>query len=152
VCEIPCVGGNFGFWRFIMKRLTSVLKIIAIVLNSIFLAGIIFFLIRLGAHPVTLGDLAGFILIFAFPPVTLITLVLICLKKFQILTSILKIIAIIVNTSFLVILVCETAIGHVHLEGLGIWLLGLLGFGLPVVNVLAVALTFRKGKATSDEI
>ena len=135
-----------------MKGLTYALKIIAIVLNTIFLAGIIFFLIRLGAHPQTLRDWAGFILMFAFPPITLITIVLICLKKFQILTSVLKIIAIIVNASFLVILICVTAIGHVHLEGLAMWLIGLLGFGLPVVNVLAVALTFRKGKATSDEI
>ena len=129
-----------------MKGLTYALKIIAIVLNTIFLAGIIFFLIRLGAHPQALRDWAGFILMFAFPPITLITIALTFHKKLEILTSVLKIIAIIVNASFLVILICVTAIGQVHLEGPGMWLLGLLGYGLPIVNILAVALTFRKGK------
>jgi len=135
-----------------MKSLTNVLKIIVIVLNTIFLAGLIFSLIRLGAHPQTLRDWAGFILMFAFPPITLITIALTFHKKFQILTSVLKIIAIIVNASFLVILVCVTAIGHVHLEGLAMWLLGLLGYGLPVVNIVAVALTFRKGKTASGHL
>jgi len=129
-----------------MKSLTKALKITAIVLNAIFFAGIIFVLIMLGAHPQTLRDWAGFILMFAFPPITLITIALTFHKKFQILTSFLRIIAIIVNASFLVILICVTAIGHVHLEGLAMWMIGLLGYGLPVVNVLAVALTFRKCK------
>jgi len=133
-----------------MKSLTKALKITAIVLNAIFFAGIIFVLIMLGAHPQTLRDWAGFILMFAFPPITLITIALTFHKKFQILTSFLRIIAIIVNASFLVILIYATAIGHVHPEGLAVWLLSLLGYGLPVLNVLALALTFRKPKQTSD--
>jgi len=129
-----------------MKGLTKALKIIAIVLNIILLAGLICFLIRLGAHPQTLSDWAGFISMFAFPPITLITIALTFYKKFRILSSVLRIIAVIVNASFLLILICVTAIGRVHLEGLAMWLLGLMGYGLPVLNVLALALTFRKGK------
>jgi tellurite resistance protein TehA-like permease len=129
-----------------MKGLTKALKIIAIVLNIILLAGLICFLIRLGAHPQTLSDWAGFISMFAFPPITLITIALTFYKKSRILTSVLRIIAVIVNASFLLILICVTAIGRVHLEGLAMWLLGLMGYGLPVLNVLALALTFRKGK------
>ena len=88
-----------------MKIFTKAIKIIAIVLDTIFLAGLIFFLIRLGAQPQTLYDWAGFILMFAFPPITLITIALTFHKKFRILTFFLKIIAIIVNSSFLLILI-----------------------------------------------
>ncbi|MHC4623411.1 MAG: hypothetical protein ACYS4W_05860 [Planctomycetota bacterium] len=144
------MAGIAGFWSFIMKGLTKALRIIAIVLNTIFFAGLIFFLVRLGAHPQNLRDWAGFISMFAFPPITLITIALTFHKKCQILTFVLRIIAIIVNPSFLVILIYVTAIGHVHPEGLAMWLLSLLGYGLPVLNVLAVALTFRKPKQTSD--
>lgn len=129
-----------------MKGISKTLKIIAIVLNAIFLAGIIFFLIRLGANPQNLRDWAGFILIFAFPPVTLITIALTFHKKSQILTFVLNDIAIIVNASFLAILIWVTAIGNVHLKGPAMWLFGLLGYGLPVVNIVAVALTFRLSK------
>ena len=127
-----------------MKRLTKALKIIAIVLNSIFLAVILFIASRPGAHPQTLRDWAGFVLIFVFLPVTLITIALTFHKKVQILTSVLKIIAIILNISFLIILICEMA--DIGLEGLAQWLFCLMGLGLPVVNVLAMALTYRKGK------
>ncbi|HIJ51954.1 MAG TPA: hypothetical protein HPP66_02225 [Planctomycetes bacterium] len=130
-----------------MKGLTYALNIIAIVLNTIFLAGLIFFLIRLDAHAESLRDWAGFIFMFAFPPITLITIALSFHKKFEILAFVLGIIAIIVNSSFLTVLISVTAIGQVHLEGLAMWLIGLLGYGLPIVNIVAVALTFRKGKA-----
>ena len=129
-----------------MKSLTYVLKIIAIVLNTIFLAGLIFFLIRLDDHPQTLRDWAGFILMFAFPPITLITIALTFHKKFQILTFVLIIIAIIVNASFLLILIYATAIGNVRPDSPAMLLFALLGYGLPVLNLLAMALTFTKGK------
>ena len=128
-----------------MKGLTYALKIIVIVLNTIFLAGIIFFLIRLDAHAQSLRDWAGSILIFALPAVTLITIALTFHKKLEILTSVLRIIAILVNASFLVIFIYETASGHP--KGFLRWLVYVTGYGLPVVNILAVALTFRKGKA-----
>jgi len=129
-----------------MKGVTYALKIIVIVLNGIFLAGLIFFLIRLGAHPRSLSDWAGFISMFAFSPITLITIALTFHKKCRILHSVLRIIAVIVNASFLLVLICFTAIGRVSLEGFLFWMLGLLGYGLPVINVLAMALTFRKLK------
>jgi hypothetical protein len=135
-----------------MKRLTKVLKITAIVLNTIFLVSILIIFSRTGAHLQTLRDWAEFILIFAFPLVTLITMALICLKKFKILTSVFKIIAIVVNAYFLVFLIYAMAVERVYLEGLAVCLVYLMYSGLPVVNVLAVVLTFRKGKATSDEI
>ncbi|HIJ52132.1 MAG TPA: hypothetical protein HPP66_03135 [Planctomycetes bacterium] len=128
-----------------MKRLTKVVKIIAIVLNAIFLAIILLIVSRSGAHPQTLIDWAGFILIFVFPPVTLITIALTFHKKLEILTSVLKVIAIIVNVSFLTIFIFEVA--DAHFVNLVMWLVCLMGLGLPIVNILAVALTFRKGKA-----
>ena len=133
-----------------MKSFTKAVKIIAIVLDTIFLAGLIFLLISLGAHPQSLRDWAGFILMFAFPPITLITIALTFHKKFRILTFFLRIIAIIVNAFFLLVLIHATAIGNVHLNGLAMWLFALLGYGLPVLNILALALTLRKGKEKND--
>ena len=79
---------------------------------------------------------------FAFSPVTLITIALTFHKKLAILTFILKVIAIIINASFLVILIWVTSIGNVHLKGFAMWLFGLLSCGSPVMNIVAVALTF----------
>ena len=133
-----------------MKGVTYTLKIIAIILNSIFLAGLIFFVIRLGAHPRTLSDRAGFISMFALPPVTLVTIALTFYRKFRIISSILCIIAIIVNTVFLIILIYATALDNVHIKGPAMWLFGLMGYGLPVVNVVILALTFRKEKEKTE--
>jgi len=134
-----------------MKGLTYALKIIAIVLNTIFLAGLIFSLIRLGARPRTLSDWAGFISMFAFSPMTLITIALTFHKKCRGLTSVLRIVTVIVNVSFLIILIYFTAIGRVSFEGILFWLLGLLGYGLPFINVLAMTLTFRKEKEKTTD-
>ena len=76
----------------------------------------------------------------------LFTIALTFHKKCRILTFVLRIIAIIVNASFLLVLIHATAIGNVHLDGLAMWLLGLLGYGVPVINLLALALTLRKRK------
>lgn len=135
-----------------MKGVSKALKIIAIVLNGIFLAGLICFLISFGAHPQTLGDWAGFISMFAFPPITIITIALTFGQKFRIFGSVLRIIAVIVNVLFFIILIYVTAIGNVHIEGLAMWLFGLLGYGLPVVNLAAVVSTFRNGKEKNDEL
>lgn len=132
-----------------MERLNKAIRINVIILNAVFLVGIIFFLIRLGTDPRNLRDWTGFILIFTFPPITLITIALAFHKKPEILTSVLTIIAIIVNASFLLILIWVTVLGRVHLEGFAIWLFGLLGYGLPVINLAALALTFRNAKQTS---
>jgi hypothetical protein len=132
-----------------MKGVTQALKIIAIILNGIFLAGLIFFLIKFSADPRTVLDWAGFISMFAFAPMTIVAIALTFGKKLQVLRLVLRIIAIIVNASFLLILIYSTAIGQVHLEGPAMWIFGLMGYGLPVVNVLALALTFRKEKEAS---
>jgi len=129
-----------------MERLNKAIRINAIILNAVFLVGIILFLIRLGADPRNLRDWAGFISFFAFPPITLITLALTFNKKLEILTFVLKIIAIILNTSFLLILIWVTAIGNVYFEGIIMWLFGLLSYGLPVINLTALALTFIRAK------
>lgn len=129
-----------------MERLNKAIRINAIILNAVFLVGIILFLIRLGADPRNLRDWAGFILIFAFPPITLITCALTFNKKLKILTFALKIIAIILNASFLLILIWVTALGRVHLEGIAVWLFGLLGYGLPLINLTALALAFIRAK------
>lgn len=131
-----------------MEKLNKAIRINVIILNAVFFTGMIFFLIRLGADPRNLRDWAGFILIFAFPPITLVTIALTFQKKLQILTFVLKIIAIILNASFLLILIWVTALGRVHLEGIAIWLFGLLGYGLPVINLIALALTFIRTKQT----
>jgi hypothetical protein len=132
-----------------MKGVAQALKIIAIVLNVIFSAGLILFLIRLGADPRTLLDWAGFISMFAYPPVTGIAIALTFGKKLQAICLVLRIIAVIVNVLFFIILIYVTAIGNVHLEGPAMWIFGLLSYGLPLVNVLALALTFRKEKEAS---
>lgn len=135
-----------------MKGLTYTLKIIVFVLNAIFLTGLIFFLIRLGARPRNLYDWAGFISMFAFPPITLITVALTFRENFRILVSFLRIIAVILNASFLLLLIYFTAIGQVSLEGFIFWMLGLLGYGLPVINILTLTLILRRAKETSIEL
>ncbi|MDH4238497.1 MAG: hypothetical protein OEW48_02935 [Phycisphaerae bacterium] len=132
-----------------MKGLGKAFKIIAIVLNVIFSAGLILFLIRLGADPRTLLDWAGFISMFAFAPMTIIAIALTFGKEGKKLASVLRIIAVIVNALFLIILIYVTAIGNVRLEGPAMWIFGLLSYGLPVVNLAALALTFRKEKEAS---
>ena len=133
-----------------MKRFTKALNIIAIVLNTIFLAGILCVLISFGAYLESLRDLAGSILIIVLPAVTLVTIALTFRKEGKKLISILRIIAIIVNTSLLVILICEMVVPAVkgaRPGGLAQWLVCIMGLGLPVINVLTLVLTFRKGKA-----
>ena len=131
-----------------MKGLAKAHKIIAIVLNAIFLAGLISFLISFPPDPQTLLDWAGFISMYAFAPMTIVAIALTFGKKLQILRLVLRIIAIIVNAFFLVLLICQTVIGQVHFKGFVMLLFGLLGYVLPAVNIVAVALTFREGKAT----
>ncbi|MHC4086753.1 MAG: hypothetical protein ACYSWZ_18885 [Planctomycetota bacterium] len=130
-----------------MKGRAKTLKIIAIVLNTIFLAIMLLIFILSGGHLESLRDVAGSTLIFGFPAITLITIALTFHKKIQILGSVLKVIAIILNVTFLVIFIHETARGNP--EGLAMWLFGLLVYGLPVVNVVALASTFKKEKEAS---
>ncbi|MHC4397729.1 MAG: hypothetical protein ACYS1A_18960 [Planctomycetota bacterium] len=134
-----------------MKGLTYALKIIAIVLNSIFLAGILFGMSRFDVHPQGLHDWAGLIFILVFPAITLITIALTFHKKGKILTYVLRIIAIIVNVFILIIIISAIAVERVYLEDFAQWLVCLMDLGLPVLNLVALALTLRKEKETNSD-
>jgi hypothetical protein len=84
-----------------MKGVTKTLKIIAIVLNAILLAGILFDMCRYGVWPRTLLYMDAFILIL-FPAVTLVTIALTFRKEGKMPACVLKVIAIIVNILFLI--------------------------------------------------
>ncbi len=127
-----------------MKDLTKTLKIIAIVLNAIFLAGLIYGMTRFGVHPRDLHDQVGFIFTLIFPAVTLAAIILTFYKK----SRILRIIAIIVNVLFLIILISAIALKGVNLEHFAQLLVCIFGLGLPFLNIAAFALTFRKPKAS----
>ncbi len=139
-------AGNYGFWRFIMKGRTYTLKITAFGLNSIFLAGILFIVSRTGVHPLSLHAWAVCIFILLFPSVTLITMALTFHKKAKILTPVLRIIAIIVNVLFLIIFISAIALQRLSLHHFVQWLVYLMALALPVLNLVALAVTFIKVK------
>ena len=85
---LNCLKGFAGFWRFIMKSLTYVLKITAIALNTYFSAWLLLFVCTgYGGHPLSLYAWLSSILICAVPPVTLITIALTFHKNLKILNS-----------------------------------------------------------------
>jgi len=89
-----------------MKALTFVLKLSAIAVNTYFSALVLSFVRSgFGDQPLSLLDWVGSILVLAIPPVTLITIALTFQKKFKILTSVLRIIAIILNAYLLIPLI-----------------------------------------------
>ena len=89
-----------------MKSLTYVLKITAIALNTYFSAWLLLFVCSgYGGHPLSLYACLSCILICAVPPVTLITIALTFHKNLKILTSVLRIIAIILNAHLLIPLI-----------------------------------------------
>ena len=132
-----------------MKGLAKAIKITAIVLNGIFLAGLIYGVTRYGAHPRDRLDKAGLILIFIFPAITLVTIAFTFLKKARHLTFVLMIIAVIVNILFFIILISAMIIKGVNMEHFTQLMVCVLGLGLPVVNVITMALTFRKPRAAN---
>jgi hypothetical protein len=85
-----------------MKSLNFVLKITAIALYTFLSACVLLFVCnRSVAHPLSLRTWVSSILVCAVPPVMLITIALIFHKNLKILTSVLKITAIALNTYFL---------------------------------------------------
>ena len=132
-----------------MKGVNKILRIIAIVVNAIFLVGLLFGMSRYGVYPRTLLDKVGLIFMLVFPAVTLVTIALTFRKKSKILNSVLRIIAIIVNILFFIILISEIALEGVSLEHFAALLVCIMGLGLPVLNVVILALTFRKEKEAS---
>jgi hypothetical protein len=123
-----------------MKGSAKACKIIAIVLNAIFLAGLLFGMSRYGVHPRTLLDKAGCIFILVFPAVTLVTIALTFRKEGKMPACVMKVIAVIVNVLFLIILISAIAIEGVSLEHFGQLLVCIMGLGLPVVNLGVLAL------------
>jgi hypothetical protein len=126
-----------------MKSLTYVLKITAIALNTYFSALVLFIVCSVyGDHPLSLYDWVSSILVLAVPPVTLITIALSFHKNLKILNSVLRIIAFILNAYLLVPLIWfqyeffDDPVFEVYLRY----------YGLPVLNLVALAVTLRKGK------
>ena len=131
-----------------MKGGNKTLTIIAIVVNAIFLAGLLFGMSMYGARAEGRLDKVGLIFILVFPAVTLITIALTFRKEGKKLASVLRIIAVIVNVLFLIILISAMvlALERLHNQDFAQWLVCILGLGLPVLNLVALALTFRKTK------
>ena len=126
-----------------MKALTYVLKLSAIALNTYFLHFVLSFVRSgFGGHPLSLLVWVGRILVLAIPPVTLITIALTFQKKFKILTSVLRIIAIILNAHLLIPLIWFR---HEILDDMALWAY-LIYCGLPALNLIALAVTFIKEK------
>jgi hypothetical protein len=126
-----------------MKYLTYILKLFAIAMNTIFLPYVLSLIgSDFGGLPLSLLDWVECILSCALPPVTIITIALSFHKKFKILTSVLRIIAIIVNAYLLVLIISfQHDIFHdLVLEPY------LTYSALPALNLVALALTFRKEK------
>jgi hypothetical protein len=131
-----------------MKGVTAVVKNIAIVLNVLFLA---FLLFTVKSKGVVFGqadfrEWAGLILTFTFPPVTLVALAFDFLKKKPAISFYLKVISIIINFSYLITIIFEVVRGRFGYVVFNILMLVLLA-GLPIVNLLAILPTFQKCRA-----
>jgi len=141
--------GFAGFCRFLMKSLTYVLKITAIALNTYFSAWVLLFVCSgYGGHPLSLYAWLSSILICAVPPVTLITMALTFHKNLKILNSVLRIIAIILNAHLLIPLIW---FHHEILDDMALWAY-LIYSGLPLLNLVALAFTFRKEKEKTPPV
>jgi len=140
---LNCLKGFAGFCRFIMKYLTYVLKFTAIAVNTYFLSFVLSFVRSgFGGHPLSLLAWVASSSVLAIPPVTLITIALTFQKKFKILTSVLRIIAIILNAHLLIHLIW---FHHEILDDMALWAY-LIYCGLPFLNLVALAVTFIKVK------
>jgi len=130
-----------------MKGVTAVVKIIAIVLNVIFLAFLLFTVKYKGfIGQADFREWAGLILTFTFPPVTLAALAFDFLKKKSTISFALKVVSIIINISYLISIILEVVRGRFGYVVFNVLMLVLLA-GLPIVNLLAILLTFEKGRA-----
>ncbi len=136
---------NYGFCRNIMKELTKVLVIAAIVPNFIFFTFVLSAICNdYGSNTLSLRGWLGVILIFAISPIMLITIALTFYKKFKILTSVLRIIAIILNAHALIILIWFEQDPLDYLE------LYLMYYAFTIGNLVVLALTFIKQKEKTE--
>jgi len=130
---------NYGYCRNIMKELTKVLIIAALVPNFTFFTLFVLAICQdYGTLPSSLLDWIRGILIFALPVVMLITIALTFYKKFKILHSVLRIIAIILNAHALIILI------WFEQDPLDYLALYLIYYAFAVGNLVVLALTFIK--------
>jgi hypothetical protein len=124
-----------------MKELTTVLIIAAIIPNFMFFT---LFLSAIcndyGAITTSLLDLLRSILIFAISPIMLIIIALTFYKKFKILHSVLRIIAVILNAYFLIGLIWswQEELTDITLEAY------IMFCALPAANLVVIVLTFIK--------
>ena len=134
-----------------MKKFIKNLRITAVVLNAVFLAGIIYGITRYGVNLRGLHDKAGFMFALVFPAVTLVALALTFLKRPISLTSVLRNIALILNGLFLILLISAMALKGVNVEHFTQLMVCVLGIGIPALNLVALALTFIKQKEKTPD-
>lgn len=136
-----------------MKPLTTVMKILAIVLNIIVLSFGLFIISKWGFYTENLLAWVLSILFLTCYPVSLIAISFTFLKKARILTCVLKVIAVITNLSLLIAM-CGWLVENSDVLG-GINSLGrillVLCFLISIINILAMALTYC-GKASSTKL
>ena len=130
-----------------MKELTKVLIIAAIIPNFMFFT---FFLSAIcndyGTLTPSLLDWLRGILMFTLSPIMLITIALTFYKKFKILHSVLRIIAIILNAYFLIGLIWSR---HEILTDLAFEAY-IIYCAFPAANLVVLALTFIKQKEKTE--
>ena len=136
---------NYGFCRNIMRELSKVLIIAAVIPNFMFFTLYVLAVCNhYGSLPSSLLDWLRGILIFAISPIMLITIALTFYKKFQILHSVLRIIAIILNAHALIILI------WFEQDPLDYLALYLMYYVFTVGNLVVIALTFIKQKEKTE--
>ncbi|KPL24437.1 MAG: hypothetical protein AMJ75_03805 [Phycisphaerae bacterium SM1_79] len=136
---------NYGFFRNIIKELTKILIIAAIIPNFMFFT---FYLSAIcndyGTLTLSLLVWIRGILIFAIPVVMIISIELTFYKKFKILHSVLRIIAVILNAHALIVLI------WFEQDPLDYLALYLIYYAFAVGNLVVLALTFIKQKENTE--
>ena len=138
---------NYGFCRNIMRQLSKVLIIAAVIPNFMFFTSFSSaFYNDFGTFTQSLRELLRGILIFALPVVMLITIALTFYKKFKILHSVLRIIAVILNAYFLIGLIWSwrQELTDITLQDY------IMLCALPAANLVVIALTFIKQKEKTE--
>ena len=136
-----------------MKTLSAILKIVAIAINTIYLTIGLILIARRGPYTENILAWAATILFLTSPPASLIAIVFTFLKKIKILTNVLKVFAIVLNISLLIVSIC-LLLQLGNLVGMDILTLVflLLCFLTPIINILAIALPFRREEKIIDTL
>ena len=140
---------NYGFCRNIIRELSKVLIIAAIIPNFMFFTLYVLAICNdYGSLPSSLLDLLRGILIFAISPIMLIIIALTFYKKFKILHSVLRIIAVILNAYFLIGLIWSwrEELTDITLEAY------IMFCAFPASNIIVLALTLIKLKEKTENM